>query len=427
MTAVMLCLSCQDNEDNPSGPVPPMHEGHEYVDLGLPSGALWSTDELEVDGSRFFAWGETEPKVKYTSGTYELQDGADNTLTKYCTDENCGKDGFIDGIIELLPQDDPAHVHWGGKWSMPTNGELEELYEGCTWEAVQAENGVYSYVGTSKTNGKQIIVPTSGLIQNETVSYKDNGAFYWSSTLTVGDCMRVAGLSFSPQSINYKTGKRPMGHCVRPVIPGNRNVLLYVDLGLPSGVKWARHNVGAITPEEAGLYFSWGEVLPKPADKYDMTMQDSPYKFGGLKSITKYCTNPNHGTVDNKTILDLEDDAACQYLGEGWRMPTKAQIQELLDNCTWEFNPESVGHIVTGPNGNTIFLPCKGAKYQGAMEYEDERGFFWGCELDAVDGDWYANGLFIGKRSDVHMQGSKFARGSGRSIRGVYAGNEHNY
>ena len=173
LMAMLLCVSCQYNEDNPSGPVTPIHEGHEYVDLGLPSGALWSTDELEVNGSRFCAWGETEPKVKYTSGTYMLQDGEDNTLTKYCTDEKSGKDGFIDGLIELLPSDDPAHVHWGGKWRMPTSVELEELYEGCTWKAVQAEDGVYSFVGTSKTNGKQIVVPTSGLIQNETISYKD--------------------------------------------------------------------------------------------------------------------------------------------------------------------------------------------------------------------------------------------------------------
>ena len=139
----------------------------------------------------------------------------------------------------------------------------------------------------------------------------------------------------------------------------------YVDLGL--SVKWATCNIGASSPEEYGDYFAWGETEPK--DVYDW----STYKWcnGSQNTLTKYCTNKEYGAVDNKITLELEDDAAHVNWGGEWRMPTKAELEELRTKCTWlpaKINGVS-GREITGPNGNTLFLPysgyCSEGKYPG--------------------------------------------------------------
>ena len=96
----------------------------------------------------------------------------------------------------------------------------------------------------------------------------------------------------------------------------------YVDLGLPSGTLWATCNVGASKPEEYGDYFAWGEVKAK--DKFDV----STYKWynGSYKAITKYCTDSEYGTVDNKTELLPEDDVATAYWGSSWCIPSSKQF-----------------------------------------------------------------------------------------------------
>ena len=124
----------------------------------------------------------------------------------------------------------------------------------------------------------------------------------------------------------------------------------YVDLGL--SVKWATFNVGATSPEDYGDYFAWGETKPKE------TYSWATYKWcdGTDANITKY------NTADGKTILEPADDAAQVHWGGKWRMPTKEECQELLDKCTWKEETRNGinGHIVTGPNGNSIFIPTTG-------------------------------------------------------------------
>ena len=125
-----------------------------------------------------------------------------------------------------------------------------------------------------------------------------------------------------------------------------------VDLGL--SVKWADMNVGATSPEGYGYYYAWGETEPKSVYLW------SNYKYydGRFDTLTKYCTNSSYGTVDNKTVLDPEDDVAHVKWGGDWRMPTWTEQYELLDKCTWTWTSCNGvnGYIVTGPNGNSIFL-----------------------------------------------------------------------
>lgn len=124
----------------------------------------------------------------------------------------------------------------------------------------------------------------------------------------------------------------------------------YVDLGL--SVKWATFNVGASKPEEYGDYFAWGETEPK--EEYSW----ATYKWGdGTESnMTKY------NKVDKLTTLEPQDDAAYMNWSSNWRMPTKAEIQELFDQCTWVADTINgiSGHKAIGPNGNSIFLPAAG-------------------------------------------------------------------
>ncbi len=135
----------------------------------------------------------------------------------------------------------------------------------------------------------------------------------------------------------------------------------WVDLGLPSGTLWATCNVGANAPEEFGDYFAWGETAPK--DYYDW----DNYKWcnGDMYTLTKYCNDSTcgyNGFVDNKDELDPEDDAAYVNWGPSWRMPTVNQTQELWQDCTWQWTQVNGvnGRLVTGPNGNTLFLPAAG-------------------------------------------------------------------
>lgn len=146
----------------------------------------------------------------------------------------------------------------------------------------------------------------------------------------------------------------------------------FVDLGL--SVLWATTNVGADSPSDAGDHFAWAETTPK--DIYDTdNCRYIKSKTGSLDVYEKYMENGLTFRGDGKTILDLEDDAARQNWGENWRMPTAAEIHELLDNCTWELQ-ENKGYKVTGPNGNSIFLPFTGKRVHDRLEEKDAANYW---------------------------------------------------
>lgn len=152
----------------------------------------------------------------------------------------------------------------------------------------------------------------------------------------------------------------------------------WVDLGLPSGTLWATCNVGANSPEEYGDYFAWGETAPK--DNYDL----STYKWcnGTVNTLTKYCFDSEsgyNGFVDDKTQLELEDDAAYVNWGPYWRMPSTDQQQELLNNCTSEWTTLNGvnGRLFTGPNGKTLFLPAGSNIMENEPDDVGNEGIYW--------------------------------------------------
>ena len=150
----------------------------------------------------------------------------------------------------------------------------------------------------------------------------------------------------------------------------------YVDLGLPSGTMWATRNVGAVVPEDCGDYFAWGETVPK--DNYTWLTYIWNTPVGSTIYLTKYNTKPENGDVDDKLELDPEDDAAYVNYPNG-RMPSKEQVAELIQYCTWEWTTSLGvnGHLITGPNGNTMFLPAAGYYASTNCSNENTEGGYW--------------------------------------------------
>ena len=161
----------------------------EYVDLGL--SVKWATFNVGAskpeDYGDYFAWGETEPKEEYNWATYKWCEGTDKTMTKYCTNSEYGNNGFTDNKTILEPEDDAAHVLWGGKWRTPTDEELTELREKCTW-TYTTRNAIEGY-NIEGPNGNSIFLPAAGFYFVDGYKSYGNGD-YWSTkaTNTNGAC-----------------------------------------------------------------------------------------------------------------------------------------------------------------------------------------------------------------------------------------------
>ena len=141
----------------------------------------------------------------------------------------------------------------------------------------------------------------------------------------------------------------------------------WVDLGLPSGTLWATCNVGANTPTEYGSYFAWGEPTTKST-----------------------FTSSNYTYSSNPSTLPASADAATANWGTGWRMPTQAEMQELIDNCTvtWTTQSGVNGCLFTGPNGNSMFLPAAGYRLDSELYGAGFNGVYWSSSLYSGNRAW---------------------------------------
>ena len=343
--------------------------GHKFVDLGLPSGTLWAETNIGAstpyeDGD-YFAWAETKPKSRYSL------DNQKSNVNKY-----------KDGKTTLDAADDAATANWGSSCRMPSTTEMKELKDKCTWTWKSNYNGASGYL-VKGSNGNSIFLPATGLRDEEDFVFHGTEGNYWSSqTLKIGK-YGAEHLSFSNDDFDILYSNSYMGYTVRPVAnksdndssnddssqdgqdddtspDGHEHKL--VDLGLPSGTLWAETNIGASTPYEAGDNFAWGETKPK--DDYDWIN----YKWG-----SNYYNLNKYNSKDGKTTLDATDDAAKANWGKKYRIPTRSDIQELIDNCKWTWQTgynKSGGYVVKGSNGNQIFIPADGSG-----------GWYWSSSL----------------------------------------------
>ena len=475
----------------------------EAVDLGL--SVKWAPFNIGATSpeeyGEYFAWGETAPKSNYNWSTYKWCNGSNTTLTKYNTMSSYGT---VDNKTVLDPEDDAAHVNWGGSWRMPTDEEWTELRTKCTWTWT-TENGVKGSKLTGP-NGKSIFLPAAGYQYDTDLEYAGGSGYYWSSSLYTGDPFLACFVYFYSSNVGRGDLTRYYGRSVRPVYgdfipvasisldqttlelnagdkqqltatvspsnatakdihwassdesiakvdgdglvtaiaPGTATITAYgssgvsasctvtvkegvqaVDLGLPSGLKWASCNVGATKPEEYGDYFAWGETEPKAS--YDW----STYKWckGAFDALTKYCFDPSYwggtGQMDNKKQLDLADDAANANMGGDWRMPTNAEWQELIDNCTvtWTSNYNGTGvagSIFTGKKsgytGVSIFIPAAGWRID---TYTMDPGIYCYCWTSVLDDERYPSVAYYSMSSDYGPDINSYDRADGRSVRAV--------
>ena len=223
-----------------------LYNGHEYVDLGLPSGLKWATCNVGASKPEeygdYFAWGDTVPyyssqdpltwrenKTGYNWASYTWCKGSDHTLTKYCNKSGYGNDGFTDSKTTLDPEDDAASYQWGGSWRMPTKGEIEELIAtrnntGYTW--TWCDGSTTKYAGTDVkgwqivriSTGATLFLPAAGYRDATSLTNPGSNGNYWSSSLH--DYLdRAWGIYFDSSGVSASFSRRFFGWSVRPVCP----------------------------------------------------------------------------------------------------------------------------------------------------------------------------------------------------------------
>lgn len=353
----------------------------EYVDLGLPSGNLWAKCNLGASSPEaygdYYAWGEVEPKQEYTKSNHKwYKEGAPSQgFTKYNNE---------DGKLTLEDEDDAVIQKLGNGWRTPTLADFRELTnQKYTTIEKTTLNGVAGYQITSKKNKKSIFIPCAGFKNSEkpqtrAISDDEEVAVCMTNLRRIDNMVYNAWtFAFQNDRIGRYGKRRPDGISIRPVkgpgVPVPNNC---VDLGLASGLLWAKYNMGATEPTDRGNYYAWGETSTKKkyySDNYKHFKID-----GGIK-VLKY------NEKDGKTVLDLNDDAARANIGAGYRIPTKEDWEELLEDCKWEAVTTTLSEIidpsqtkviarwkVTGPSGNSIVLPMTSGF----------RGDGWGVQPD---------------------------------------------
>lgn len=182
---------------------------------------------------------------------------------------------------------------------------------------------------------------------------------------------------------------------------------LFVDLGLPSGTKWAAENLGTDSIDTVGHYYAWGEV----ATKSSFYTKDAPSYNKNFSKLYEA------GIVGEDSILTSKYDAATTIWGEGCQMPTKEDFQELIDNCTFNLNLEAKGYDVVGKNGKSIFLPFAGNIFEKTMYYLGTEGRIWTSSFD--DGNSLPGSAWIFSYTEKGIIKLISDNQSGRSIRPV--------
>ena len=414
--------------------------GHEWVDLGLPSGLKWATCNVGAKTpeqcGNYYAWGETKTKDEYTQAnslTYgkDMNDISGNAQYDAAT-ANWGGDWRMPTEEEMQELMNCCTLEWtkqnrikgykvtgpnGNSIFLPVTGifSWNNFYSGTcdlSYYLISTPNGKesyksfefksdYIYLGISPRCNGYSLRPVKSRVGIETPGVIISEVKCTDVTAIIKTYASDGGAAITERGFYYGTNPEPAETDNKVVIENEvgyiSNTLLdltpnttyyvkayatnsegtsysevvsfttlenpkeyeYVDLGLPSGLKWATHNIGATSPEEYGDYFAWGEVFTK--DEYT---EANSFTYGK--------------PMDD--ISGTEYDAATINWGGDWRMPTKTEMQELIDHCTWTWTTQKgvYGYKVTSKtNGNSIFLPAAGYRTGTSPNNAGRVGYYW--------------------------------------------------
>lgn len=267
-------------------------------------------------------------------------------------------------------------------------------------------------VSLNQTNLTMIVGDTQTLSATVIPSNATDKSVSWTSSNTAVATVSSSGVVSAKATGNATitvttTDGGNTSSCSIKVVEYNRD---YVDLGLPSGLKWATCNIGATSPEQGGNKYAWGEIETKSIYWWSTYKWCNFNSSNNSVSLTKYYNS-------SSSKLENADDVAYIKLGWKWRMPTNADWTELQLCCTWTWTTQNgvYGELVTGPNGNSIFLPSAGLDRYGDYGYAG--GYYWSSSLSINS---------IEKAWSLSFYSSNISRGvavrySGFSIRPVYS------
>lgn len=428
-----LTAACTSNDDNPVSPSD-NNKPWEAADLSFDLGTAKIGVKL-VEGGEYAMQFERDGEVKTFSGTLsdyyiapvelsnrawaavmgskpegQTNDGDMYPVTMVNYYDIAGPGGFLEKLNAMvkdqLPEGKqfmlPTPLQWqyaamGGKRSKGYTYSGSNTIDDVAWYKDNSDATVHP-IGQKQGNELELH-DMSGNVREMTSRSLDNGKII----VCGGDWTSDAKSCNVKQSVFDTSGTASETIGIRLVLAAVPQPEA-VDLGLPSGTKWANMNVGASKPEDYGLYFAWGETVGYSSDTGDgHRFVWGNYKWcnGSGKTLTKYCTTSDYGTVDNKTSLDLEDDAAYVNWGDKWRMPTITEIQELLDNTTSEWTTQNgvYGRKFTSKsNGNAVFLPAAGYRYGSSVVFQASDGYYWSSSL-SESGQDFAHYLSFGSGS----------------------------
>lgn len=225
------------------------------------------------------------------------------------------------------------------------------------------------------------------------------------ATISNGNKVAIAALKAGTTTITVTDTKTQQTAMIAVTVTDGTDVSPgeAIDLGLPSGTYWASCNVGATKPEEYGDYFAWGETKPKEF-----------YSWGNYEFDNDYLL------YSTELPLQYDTDAAIKNWGYDWQMPDLDQIKELIENCNWEWTQLNgvCGSKVTGPNGNSIFLPAAGWHNESSLYHAGFRGGYWTRSVNSITPDNAYSLYFYSNGVDYDEYGYRCRGQSVRPVRG---------
>lgn len=382
------------------------------VDLGL--SVKWAPfnigAEKETDYGGYFGWGDTTGELTaYTAGQYGGT----------CRAMHIGGN----------PDYDIAAAQWKGHWRLPTPDEVQELLK-CNPKST-TKNGVKGW--SFSNNGNSIFIPLAGIREGTEYAHVDTYAYVWTDSITpgyTGVCFQIMTSKVTPSESNKAHGMsvrpvwddgtrpEPAKDLTREIVEGSdqddRTGIIPQDgVDMGTNVKWARWNVGAKKKTgDTGRYYAWGDTIQRASYSYDDYM--SPYK--------------DVPAVDNGFLdIDDEQDVANKLWGNGWRMPTESDYNNLISNC--EVDPDGSegnlkGFILTSrTTGESLFFPACGYQAGTSVTNKNIEGRYWNKSVwvtsDADKKKGWASTFYFYKDIVTQPQISGLERYWGMPVRAV--------